>query len=112
MLDFGYDAWLRLAVATPTPSDPAPGFDVVDAELRLRQAVAEVAKAESEVEGLRKLLAKERMRAAPTNADPDFDRAVIDKLEADLGAAEVRQRESEAKLREAREARGGSVPRR
>lgn len=80
-------------------------FDDVEAQLRIRQAVNAAAIAALEVDDLRKALETERKRVVLTNEERDLNRETIKTLEVKLREAESRQRERDAVLKQAQDAR-------
>ena len=89
----------------PTAAPAGPTFDDAEAQLRIRQAASAASAAAVEVDELRKALETERKRVLQTNEERDLNRETIATLEKNLRAAEARQRERDAALREAQEAR-------
>lgn len=94
-------------------------FDDAEAQLRIRQAATAASTAAREADTLRKGLEAERQRVVPTDGERDLNQSAIRALEKDLQAAEAKQREQEATLKAARDARtqglaqrpqGGSIP--
>lgn len=94
-----------LAISTASAWAQAAAFDDVEAQLRVRQAVNAVGAAALEVDELRKALEAERKRAVLTSEERDLNRETIAVLEAKLRDAETRQRERDAALKQAQEAR-------
>ncbi len=89
----------------PATGPPGPTFDDAEAQLRIRQAASAVSAAAGEVDELRKALEAERKRTLLTSEERDLNRETIATLEKNLHAAEARQRDRDAALREAQEAR-------
>jgi hypothetical protein len=83
----------------------AAAFDDVEAQLRVRQAANAAGTATREVDELRKALDVERKRVLSTAEERDLNRELIASLEKNLHEAEARQRERDAALKEAQEAR-------
>lgn len=104
-------AALGLAVAGAGALSPAWAqaaavpFDDAEAQLRLRQAATAASAATREVESLRKDLEVERRRVVQTESERELNLAVLKGLEKDLKAAEARQRETDAVLKTAQDAR-------
>jgi hypothetical protein len=89
----------------PPARAQAAVFDDVEAQLHIRQAVNAAATAALEVDDLRKALEAERKRVVLTNEERDLNRETIKTLEVKLREAEARQRERDAALKQAQEAR-------
>ena len=93
-------------VCPPAWSQTASGaFDDAEAQLRIRQAATAASAAAREVETLHKALEAERQRVVQTDGERDLNQSTIRALEKDLQAAEAKQREQEATLKEAQDAR-------
>ncbi|MCX7366117.1 MAG: hypothetical protein NTV97_30470 [Alphaproteobacteria bacterium] len=90
-------AWAQAAVAAP--------FDDVEAQLRVRQAANAVSTSAREVAELRNSLEAEGKRVVQTSEERDLNRETIKALEKKLREAEANQRDREAALEEAQEAR-------
>lgn len=80
-------------------------FDDAEAQLRIRQAATAASAAARESDTLRKALEAERGRVVQTDGERDLNQAAIRALEKDLQAAEAKQREQEATLKAAQDAR-------
>lgn len=115
--------WLLAAMAVVCPpavaQTTAAPFDDAEAQLRIRQAATAASAAAREADTLRKALEAERQRVVQTDGERDLNQSAIRALEKDLQAAEAKQREQEAALKAAQDARtqglarrpqGGSVP--
>ena len=96
-----------MAIVCPTAwaQTGAAAFDDAEAQLRIRQAATALSAAAREVETLHKALEVERQRVVQTDGERDLNQSTIRALEKDLQAAEARQREQEATLKEAQDAR-------
>ncbi len=94
------------AIAPTWAQAPAAiAFDDVEAQLRVRQAANAAGTAAREADELRKALDVERKRVLSTAEERDLNRALIASLEKNLREAEAKQRERDAALKEAQEAR-------
>ena len=91
------------AVTSPCLAQTA--FDDADAQLRVRQAATAASEAARKVEAARKGLETERQRVVATDGERDLNRATINALEQELRSAETKQREQDAALRAAQDAR-------
>ena len=80
-------------------------FDDTEAQLRVRQAANAATAAAREIEALRRALETERARVVQTDGERDLNQTTIRTLERDLKSAEARQREHDASLKAAQEAR-------
>lgn len=101
--------WLLLAlfagISAASPAWAQATFDDAEAQLRVRQAAAAASATAGKVEVLRKLLDAERQRAVATEDERELNRATIKSLEQELQATEARQREQDAALKAAQDAR-------
>lgn len=97
--------WLASPPAAQAQTAPTRQFDDTEAQLRVRQAANAASVAAREVEALRKALETERQRVVQTDGERDLNQVAIKTLENDLRSAEARQRERDAELKIAQEAR-------
>ena len=91
--------------AALSPAWAQSTFDDADAQLRVRQAATLASEAARKVDALRKQLETERQRVVATDGERDLNRATIKALEQELQSAEAKQREQDAALRAAQDAR-------
>ncbi|HTR87110.1 MAG TPA: peptidoglycan-binding protein, partial [Reyranella sp.] len=97
---------MNLAAAMVSPAlAQAREFDDAEAQLKVRQAANAAIEAAHKVEGLRKAVEAERQRVVQTTNERDLNQAALKSLEGELQAAEARQRELDAALKVAQEAR-------
>lgn len=90
---------------SPAWAQAAAPFDDTEAQLRIRQAATAASTAAREADTLRKALEAERNRVVQTDGERDLNQATIRTLEKDLQAAEAKQRDQEAALKAAQDAR-------
>lgn len=90
---------------TQKQAGPSTAFDDADAQLLVRQAANAAAEMVRKVEALRKALEAERQRVVQTDSERDLNQAATNALEQELQSAEVRQREQNAALKAAQDAR-------
>ena len=96
---------LHVCMAALSPVWAQAAFDDADAQLRVRQAATAASEAARKVEAARKALETERQRVVATDGERDLNRATIKALEQELQSAEAKQREQDAALRAAQDAR-------
>lgn len=87
----------------------AAEFDDTEAQLRVRQAATAASAAARKVETLRQELQAERQRVVQTDGERELNQAALKTLEQELRAAEARQRELDAALAAAQDARSRGV---
>ena len=96
---------LLVCMACVSPARAQAAYDDADAQLRVRQAATAAGEAARKVEAVRKALETEKQRVVATGSERDLNRTAIRTLEQELQAAEARQREQDAALRAAQDAR-------
>ena len=97
---------LGLATAALSPAwAQAAEFDDTEAQLKVRQAATAASAAARKVEALRKELDTERQRVVQTDSERDLNQVAVKTLEQELRTAETNQREQEAALKAAQDAR-------
>lgn len=104
---------LAAGALAATPALPAwaqtAEYDDTEAQLRIRQAATAAGAAARKVETLRQELQAERQRVVQTEGERELNQAALKTLEQELRAAEARQRELEAALAAAQDARTRGV---
>ena len=97
--------WIASAPTAQGQANPTPVFDDAEAQLRVRQAANAASAAARDVEALRKALEAERQRIVQTDGERDLNQVAIKGLEGELRLAEGKQRDRDAELKVAQEAR-------
>lgn len=95
---------LVMPLASPAWAQSAD-FDDAEAQLQVRQAATAASAAARRVDALRKDVETERQRIIQTDSERDLNQAALQGLERELKAAEARQRELDAALKTAQDAR-------
>lgn len=97
---------LGLVVPAAAPAwAQAAEFDDAEAQLQVRQAASAASAGARRVDTLRKELETERQRVVQTDSERDLNQAALQVLERELKVAEARQRELDAALKAAQDAR-------
>ncbi len=97
-----------LAAPNPPISERAAQsltFDDAEAQLHVRQAASSLGEMVRKVEAVRRALEAERQRVVQTDSERDLNGATTKALEQELQSAEIRQREQNAALKAAQDAR-------
>ena len=97
-------AGIAAAPILPAWAQTAP-FDDTEAQLRIRQAATAASTAARKVDTLRQELRAERQRVVQTDGERELNQAAVKALEQELRTAEDRQRELDAALADAQDAR-------
>ena len=80
-------------------------FDDAEAQLKVRQAASAASAGARRVDALRAELVSERQRVVQTDGEHDLNQIAVQTLEQELRTAEARQRELDAALKAAQDAR-------
>ena len=80
-------------------------FDDAEAQLKVRQAASAASAGARRVDALRAELVSERQRVVQTDGERDLNQIAVQTLEQELRTAEARQRELDAALKAAQDAR-------
>ena len=91
--------------AAPSAWAQSADFDDAEAQLQVRQAASAASAGARKVDALRKELESERQRVVQNDSERDLNQAALQVLERELKTAEAKQRELDAALKAAQDAR-------